>query len=108
VIAPFWYGRWDQTAQAHHAAEHDQKNGQAAAVFASEGAFDPDSTRAALAPFASPVLVLAGEVDLASPPSAMAELARLFPHAELVVQPGAGHFPWLDDAARFVTTAAAF
>lgn len=73
---------------------------EAAAVFAAEGAFDLDATRAALARFASPVLLLAGEVDLASPPPAVAEFAELFPHAELVNQPGAEHFPWLDDADR--------
>ncbi|MFJ6833685.1 alpha/beta fold hydrolase [Streptomyces sp. NPDC091209] len=54
------------------------------------------------------VLVLAGEVDLNSPPPAMAGIAALFPHAELVVQPGAGHFPWLDDPERFVSTTTAF
>jgi pimeloyl-ACP methyl ester carboxylesterase len=30
------------------------------------------------------------------------------PRARLVVQPGAGHFPWLDDAERFVATTSAF
>jgi pimeloyl-ACP methyl ester carboxylesterase len=54
------------------------------------------------------VLVLAGEVDLNSPPPATARVAALFPHAELVVQPGAGHFPWLDDPARFAATTEAF
>ncbi len=77
-------------------------------MYASEGAFDPAATRAALARFAAPVLVLAGEVDLNSPPPATAEFAGLFPHTELVVQPGAGHFPWLDDPARFTATAEAF
>ncbi|WP_405813566.1 alpha/beta hydrolase [Streptomyces sp. NBC_01390] len=108
AIAPFWYGRLDETARAHRTAEDEQRHAEAAAVFAAEGAFDPAATRAALASLASPVLVLAGEVDLNSPPPAMAELSELFPHAELVVQPGAGHFPWLDDANRFVATTQAF
>ncbi|MFI1354266.1 alpha/beta fold hydrolase [Streptomyces sp. NPDC020898] len=108
IIAPFWYGRWDAAARAHRAAEDGQRNDKAAAVYASEGAFDPAATRAALARFAAPVLVLAGEVDLNSPPPATAEFAGLFPHAELVVQPGAGHFPWLDDPARFTATTEAF
>jgi len=34
--------------------------------------------------------------------------ARRFEHAELVVQPGAGHFPWLDDPVWFTRTLAAF
>lgn len=78
AIAPFWYGRWDEAARAHKAAEDGQRNDEAAAIFAAEGAFDPDATRAALARFSSPVLVLAGEVDLNSPPPALAALAELF------------------------------
>jgi proline iminopeptidase len=108
ATAPFWYGRWDERARAHAAAEDRQKNAQAAAIFGAEGAFDPESTRAALARLAAPVLVLAGEVDLNSPPRAMAEYAELFAHARLVIQPGAVHFPWLDDPDQFVTTTAAF
>ncbi|MFC0844409.1 alpha/beta fold hydrolase [Streptomyces noboritoensis] len=108
AVAPFWYGRWDEAARAHKAAEEGQKNGEAAAAFGGEGAFDPQATRAALARLGSPVLLLAGEVDLNSPPGPMAEVAELFPHAELVVQPGAGHFPWLDDADRFVAATGAF
>ncbi|MFG2626673.1 alpha/beta fold hydrolase [Streptomyces sp. NPDC048473] len=38
----------------------------------------------------------------------MAEFTELFPNAELVIQSGAGHFPWLDDPDRFVTTTGAF
>ncbi|WKX72681.1 alpha/beta fold hydrolase [Streptomyces sp. XD-27] len=108
AIAPFLYGRWDEAAQAHQAAGAEQRNNDAAAVFGAEGAFAPDATRAALARFGSPVLLLAGEVDLNSPPEAMAEFAELFPDAAFVMQPGAGHFPWLDDPARFVAAAADF
>ncbi|MEU6011422.1 alpha/beta hydrolase [Streptomyces sp. NPDC047453] len=108
AVAPLRHGRWDAAARALDAADAEQKNGEAAAAYAADGAFDPDATRAALARFTSPVLVLAGEVDLNSPPAAMAEYAGLFPHAELVVQPGAGHYPWLDDAGRFVAATAAF
>jgi len=108
AIAPFSYGRWDETAQAHKAAEDRQRNKEAFAAFGAPGAFAPDATRAALARFGSSVFVLAGEVDLAAPPRAMAELTALFPNARLVVQPGAGHVPWLDDADRFVSTTAAF
>ncbi|MEU6017676.1 alpha/beta hydrolase [Streptomyces sp. NPDC047515] len=108
AVAPFFYGRWDEASRAHQAAEDEQKNAEAAAVFGAEGAFDPDATRAALARFAAPVLLLAGEVDLGAPPRVMAEFAGLFPDAEFVVQPGAGHFPWLDDPDWFVATAAAF
>ncbi|MCX5054964.1 MULTISPECIES: alpha/beta fold hydrolase [unclassified Streptomyces] len=108
AIAPFLYGRWDALAQAHHVAGGEQRNEEAAAVFGAEGAFEPGATRAALARFEAPVCVLAGQFDLNSPVPAVTEFAGLFPSAELVVQPGAGHFPWLDDPERFVATTAGF
>lgn len=108
AIDPFFYGRWDAAARAHLAAQEGHRNDEAAAVYGSEGAFDPPATRAALAEFTAPVLLLAGEVDLNSIPSVVAEFAELFPDAELIVQPGAGHFPWLDDADRFVATITTF
>ncbi|MEV2272706.1 alpha/beta fold hydrolase [Nonomuraea africana] len=108
AIDPFFYGRWDAAAQAHQADQDGHRNNEAAAVFGAEGAYDPDATRAALAAFNAPVLLLAGEVDLNTPPSVAAEFAELFPKAEFVVQPEAGHYPWLDDARRFVATTATF
>ncbi|ROQ67279.1 pimeloyl-ACP methyl ester carboxylesterase [Streptomyces sp. 840.1] len=107
AVAPFFYGRWDAAAREHSAASRPQ-NPEAVAGFGAEGAFDPGATRAALAGFGSPVLLLAGEFDLNSPPSAVAGFAALFPGAEFVVQPGAGHYPWLDDAGRFTSSVAAF
>jgi proline iminopeptidase len=107
AIDPFFYGRWDAAAQAHQAAQDGHRNHEAAA-FGAEGAYDPRATRAALAAFNAPVLLLAGEVDLNTMPSVVAEFAQLFPNAEFVVQPGAGHFPWLDDADRFVASTATF
>ena len=82
-----------KTATSGQAAEAAQKNQEAAAVFGSEGAFNPDATRAALANFAPPTLLLAGELDVNTPPSRAAEFTQLFPNAELVVQPGAAHPP---------------
>ena len=107
AIAPFRWGRWDAAAQRHPAAS-PPGNKEAVALFGSEGAFDPGTTRAALAAHQGPVLLLGGEYDLNSPPLAVAELASLFPDATLVVQPGAGHYPWVDDAGQFVATTAAF
>jgi proline iminopeptidase len=108
AMAPFFYGRWDTAAQAHDAAEAKQTNEDRARAFGADGAFDPAATRAALAGFGPPVLVLAGGVDLQRPPAIVAEFAALFPAARLVVQPGAGHYPWLDDANWFVSAVTAF
>jgi pimeloyl-ACP methyl ester carboxylesterase len=108
AIDPFFYGRWDAAAQAHQAAQDGHRNHEAAAAFGAEGAYDPQATRAALAACNAPVLLLAGEVDLNTMPSVVAVFAQLFPNAEFVVQPGAGHFPWLDGADRFVASTATF
>ncbi|MET9657522.1 alpha/beta hydrolase [Streptomyces sp. NPDC006510] len=107
AVAPFFWGRWDATAQKHHAAGRPS-NQEAVALFAAEGAFDVESTRAALAACEAPVLLLTGEFDLNSPPVSAAEFAEVFPDATLVVQPGAGHYPWLDDADWFVAATTAF
>ncbi|MFB9388399.1 alpha/beta fold hydrolase [Streptomyces coeruleoprunus] len=108
AVAPFSYGRWDEAARAHQAAGEELMNGEVVAAYGADGAFDPAATRVALARFASPVLLLAGELDIAAPPRTMAEFAGLFPEAELVVQAGAGHHPWLDDADAFVAATTAF
>jgi proline iminopeptidase len=108
ATAPFFYGRWDAAAQAHDAAEQEQTNEDAAAAFAAEGAFDPDTARAAAAALGSPVLIIGGDLDLQRPPAVTAEFAGLFPNASLVVQAGAGHFPWLDDPDRFVAAVTEF
>jgi pimeloyl-ACP methyl ester carboxylesterase len=100
-LAPLTYGRWDAQMQAHHAAQDGRWNEPAAEVFGSDGAFDPDATRAALAVLAAPVLVLAGELDAATPPAVATRVADLCAHGEAIVQPGAGHYPWLDDAPAF-------
>jgi proline iminopeptidase len=105
---PFLYGRWDDTARAHARAAVSDQAVPVRAGFYAEGAFDPPATRAALATLASPVLVYAGELDAVSPPELLAQVAGLFPGWALTVQPGAGHFPWLDDPAQFAGTLSGF
>lgn len=108
AISPFFYGRWDATAQAHDAAGDEQRNDEAARAYGADGAYDPPATRAALATFDPPVLLLAGEYDVNTIPTAAAEYAGIFPSADLVVQPASGHYPWLDDPDAFVATTSAF
>lgn len=67
-----------------------------------------DSARPAVADMGARVLLLAGEVDSGPLPRIAADIAQLIPRAELVIQPGAGHYPWLDDPGRFTRTVATF
>ncbi|MFI0986122.1 alpha/beta fold hydrolase [Streptomyces exfoliatus] len=108
IVAPFGYGRWDEAAQEHAAAAQGQVRWEAASAYHGEGAYDPEPTRRALTALTAPVLVLAGEYDAGPTPAKAAEAAAYFPHAELVVLPGAGHFPWVDDAEAFVRPVVAF
>jgi pimeloyl-ACP methyl ester carboxylesterase len=108
AIAPFTYGRWDAVSQAHLAREASQTKADAAAIYYSAGALDPEATSASLARLGAPVLLVAGEYDVALPPTCAAEYAGLFGQGELAVQPGGGHYPWLDDPEWLVQTLAGF
>jgi proline iminopeptidase len=108
AIAPLRHGHWDVGTQAFEAAAETQTNREAAEIYAADGVFDPPAIRAALARYAGPVLLVAGEFDVNSPPAAVAELGALLSAATLVVQPGAGHNPWRDDPAAFTSTVTAF
>ncbi|HUQ58688.1 alpha/beta hydrolase [Lentzea sp.] len=97
-ITPFLHGRWD--AQAQELDEHP-RNDEAAGQYYAEGAFDPAQVREQLENLDVPTLLLAGELDVSLPPRRAREYADLFPRARLVVQHGAGHYPWLDDPEVF-------
>ncbi|MET9392975.1 alpha/beta hydrolase [Streptomyces sp. NPDC006624] len=108
VIRPFWYGRWGAAARAHADRDEAETNDRAADLYGADGAYDPAATRAALASLAAPVLVLAGEADGGPVPALARRSAEVFPAAEFAVQPGAGHYPWLDDPEWFTRRVAAF
>jgi pimeloyl-ACP methyl ester carboxylesterase len=108
AITPFMHGRWDAAAQALHARAATERNAEAAAAYYADGVLDPNATRSGLVRLDAPVLLLAGEYDVALPPPCAATYAGLFPSADLVVQPGAGHYPWLDDPQWFGRAMARF
>ncbi len=90
AIAPFSHGRWDAATRARIAWETSQKNMEAAAIYYSAGAFDPDLVRSGLAHVRAPVLVVTGEYDVQLPPRCAASYGGLFVDAELAVHPAAG------------------
>lgn len=108
-VAPFFYGRWDDRAQRHHASGAGQRNVEAARGFRAEDAGDDSAaTRAALAELQAPVLVLVGSLDRIPNAAMGARLAALFPAGRMVLQRGAGHYPWVDDPAAFSALVADF
>jgi pimeloyl-ACP methyl ester carboxylesterase len=102
LYARFSYGRWDEEIERYERASEEQYNEAAAGQYNAPGAFDPDLVRAGLARLSAPVLLLAAEYDGNPLPRVAAVAAGSFPSARLAVQPGAGHFPWIDDPAAFV------
>jgi pimeloyl-ACP methyl ester carboxylesterase len=105
---PFFYGRWDDAARAHAQVGFSERADALRAGFYAPGAFNPQAIQAALARLTAPVMVYAGEVEIGPTAQLAAEAAGLFPGWELTVQPGAGHYPWLDDPARFTAALLAF
>ncbi|WP_330273776.1 alpha/beta hydrolase [Lentzea sp. NBC_00516] len=97
-ISPFFHGRWDDAARA---LDDHPRNPEAAREYYAEGAFDPLRVREELGNLDVPTLLVAGEYDVALPPNRAQEFAKLIPRATLVVQSGAGHFPWGDDPVAF-------
>ncbi|HEU0241310.1 MAG TPA: alpha/beta hydrolase [Micromonosporaceae bacterium] len=108
AIAPFSHGRWDEVSRAYEADGPSQRNATAAAAYYSDGAIDADAVRSGLANLQAPVLLVAGEYDVVLPPKRAVEYAGLFPRAELAVQSGGGHNPWLDDPEWLVQTVTRF
>lgn len=105
---PLYYSRWDDAAQAHATVGVAHRHMAARLGFFADVDLDPLAIRSALAKLAAPVLLLVGEADPMVTPADARRAAEVFNDAEVVVQPGVGHFPWVDDPAGFAAAVSAF
>ncbi|MEV0401781.1 alpha/beta hydrolase [Actinoallomurus sp. NPDC050550] len=102
---PFLYSPWNDAAEAHDRSFPPVR--AAAEGFYGKGTLDPDATRAAVKALPAPVLVIAGEDDLAPTADHAAAYAALFPGARAASVPGA-HFPWVTAPKEFAAAVERF
>ena len=106
---PLFYGRWDEAAQEHATAGVAVRHQAARQGYFAGVTFDVSAIRSALKRLAAPVLLYAGDLDPLVTPGMVREAAPLFGEAAaVVVQNGAGHFPWMDDPASFAAAITSF
>jgi pimeloyl-ACP methyl ester carboxylesterase len=105
---PLFYARWDEASQANAMAGVAGRHAAAREGYFAGAELDVPATRAAVAKLTAPVLLYAGDVDPLVTPAMISEAAPLFGRATAMTQPGAGHFPWVDDPAAFTAAVTAF
>lgn len=108
AFEPLMYGRWDDAARAHAAADPAQRALPVSEHYYKDYTPDTGELRRRLGALPCPVLLLVGEVDLWPTAESAADAASLFPEVRLAVQPGAGHYPWLDDPQAFTAAVEGF
>lgn len=105
---PLFYGRWDEAARDHAIAGVSVRHQAAREGYFAGAEFDVSAIRSALRQLTCPVLLYAGDLDPLVTPAMARQAAPSFGDADVVVQPGAGHFPWFDDAASFASAVNSF
>lgn len=105
---PLCYGRWDDAARAHALVGIDERHNAARLGYFADLTLDTATIRTALTKLTAPVLLHAGGQDPMVAPAVVEEAAPVFADATVIVQPEAGHFPWIDDPAAFTDAIGAF
>lgn len=104
---PFYYAVWNERTQAHAASADAQMSPRAEAGIS--GAWHALAARAdEILGLRTPALVLAGAMDVITPPSGVRQLAETLPNADYVVLDDAGHFPWVDAPQPFAAAVESF
>jgi len=105
---PLFYGRWDEAAEAHSRLGVAERHAAHRHGFFDGLELDVPVVKAGLAKLSAPVLLYAGDEDPLVTPAMINEAAASFGDPTVLVQPGAGHFPWIDDGASFSAAVGAF
>jgi pimeloyl-ACP methyl ester carboxylesterase len=105
---PLFYGHWDEAAQAHAGLGIAERHAAARNGFFDGVELDVPAVIAGLAKLTAPVLLYAGDQDPLVTPAMISEAAASLRDATVVVQPGAGHLPWVDDPVAFSTALNSF
>ncbi|MEF3113318.1 alpha/beta hydrolase [Streptomyces chrestomyceticus] len=102
TVAPLAYGRWEAPQQAHAATEAEQLHPVPRAAFW-QGVDEPArrTLLAGLREVTCPVLVMTGGRDAVTGVRAGELVADSFPDGRTHHLPEAGHYPWVDEPARF-------
>lgn len=105
----FGYGRWDARTQAHAAGADTQSSKRALLGFAAGvEEIDVPALLEGLGHVVAPVLVVGATRDAMTGLDAVAAVAAGFPTATVTWVEGAGHFPWVDEPAGFLSAVAPF
>jgi pimeloyl-ACP methyl ester carboxylesterase len=105
---PLYYSRWDAAAQAHAGLGIAERHAAARSGFLDGVELDVTAVKAGLAKLTAPVLLCAGDQDPLVTPAMVSEAAAFFSDATVIVVPGTGHFPWVDDPSAFTADVEAF